>query len=109
MNHSDPFVKLLTDNSQQECLDKANLTPAISQESISKGSRTVPTVLPSSLVMLGSVPPFFRMSGSFGSSHSRAGPTGHTKPDSGVLISPAHQHDANRPTAASNATGFLGV
>lgn len=90
-------------------LDKANLTPAISQESISKGSRTVPSVLPSSLVMLGSVPPFFRMSGSFGSSHSSAGPTGHTKPGSGVFISPAHQHDAHKPTAASNATGILGV
>lgn len=59
------------------------------QDSISADSETDPGVLPSSL-MLARVPPFFRTSGSLGSSHSMVGPAGQTKPGSvsELLMSP---------------------
>lgn len=85
------------------------ITPATSQESISAGSTAVPCVLPLSLVMLARVPPFFRVSGSLGSSHSMVGPAGQMEPCSKLLMSPDRTCSGNEPTAASVTTRTAGV
>lgn len=81
----------------------------MSQESISAGSTAMSCVLLLSLEMVARVPPFFRASGSLGSSHSMVGPAGQTEPCSKLLMSSDPTCSGNGPTLASVTTRTAGV